>query len=78
MPRNDLHIESTHRQGSAVSPEKVFRPYKALNTYNGLCRTIKSQYYKNSVDNFICSGSFGATGVIRKIEEIKSDRTDEQ
>ena len=33
---------------------------------NGTCRTIKNQYYKNSIPNFESTGSFGATGVIDK------------
>ena len=37
----------------------------ALNTeYDGTCRTIKAQYYKNSMANFIRTDSFGAAGVI--------------
>ena len=41
---------------------------KVLNDEDGLCRTLKSQYQKNSVANFVRGGTFGATGVIRKIE----------
>ncbi len=74
--RSDLHLEVTHRQRSSVSYEKVLKPFKALNDYNGKCRTIKSQYYKNSIDNFLSQGSFGATGVIRKLEEVSNDWTD--
>lgn len=33
---------------------------------DGTCRTIKHQYYKTSIANFMSQGSFGATGVIRK------------
>ena len=51
----------------------ILRPYKALNGQNGSCRTIKSQYYKNSIDNFVVQGSFGATGVIRRIEKGNKD-----
>ncbi len=40
-----------------------------LNTMpDGTCRTIKNQYYKNSVSNFLSTGTFGATGVIEKCE----------
>ena len=35
---------------------------------DGTCRTIKYQYYKTSIANFLSHGSFGATGVIRKFE----------
>lgn len=37
----------------------------------GLCRTIKSQYHKNTITNFDRGGTFGATGVI-KIYELVS------
>lgn len=30
---------------------------------DGTCRTIKSQYYKNSLGNFIRGGGYGATAV---------------
>lgn len=41
---------------------------KGLNTMpDGSCRTIKYQYQKNSISNFESQGSFGATGVIRKM-----------
>ena len=33
---------------------------------NGTCRTIKNQYYKNSISNFESTGTFGATGVIER------------
>ena len=36
---------------------------------DGLCRTIKSQYYKTSPANFLRSGTFGATGVIEIVED---------
>ena len=53
---------------------------KAHNTMpNGTCRTIKSQYQKNSVDNFIRGGSYGATCVIRKIKyETKENNSSRQ
>ena len=31
---------------------------------NGTCRTIKSQYFKNSVANFFYQGTYGASGVL--------------
>ena len=53
---------------------RVIKPYKALNPYMGvICRTIKSQYWKNSISNFVSTGTFGATGVIRKLEDGKTD-----
>lgn len=46
---------------------------------NGTCRTLKSQYQKNSVGNFISQGSFGATCVIRKIKyENKTGNNDRE
>ena len=30
---------------------------------DGVCRTIKNQYYKTSLANFTSQGSFGGTGV---------------
>lgn len=45
----------------------------ALNTMpNGTCRTIKNQYYKNSIANFESQGSFGATGVIINVRKKHS------
>ena len=32
---------------------------------DGSCRTIKNQYYKNSLSNFIRDGTYGATGGIK-------------
>ena len=47
--------------------EIIFRGGRALNPdKNNTCRTIKSQYYKVSIANFMRTASFGATGVIRK------------
>ena len=40
------------------------QPYNA--DKEGLCRTLKSQYYKNGKTNFEQKGAFGATGVIEK------------
>ena len=47
-------------------------PYKPLNDQWGVCRTLKYQYQKNSISNFISKGSYGATAVIRK--KNNSDR----
>ena len=30
---------------------------------DGTCRTIKAQYFKNSLANFIAGGAFGATAI---------------
>lgn len=40
-------------------------------TPDGICRTIKSQYYKNSQANFIKQSDQGATGVIVNERENK-------
>ena len=41
------------------------------------CRTIKSQYYKNSLGNFIRGGGYGATAVIEIVyEQADSGRND--
>lgn len=41
--------------------------YRILNPMpDGTCRTIKNQYQKNSIKNFMSTGSWGATAVIRK------------
>jgi hypothetical protein len=41
------------------------RQSQPLNPYpDGTCRTIKEQYHKTSVANFLRVGSFAATGVI--------------
>ena len=39
---------------------------------DGSCRTIKSQYYKNSLGNFIRGGGYGATAVIEIVYESES------
>ncbi len=44
-----------------------------LNPYDdGTCRTIKSQYFKNSFANFFRWGGYGATGVI-VIEDVQTE-----
>lgn len=42
---------------------------------DGSCRTVKSQYYKNSLGNFIRGGGYGATAVIEIVYEGVSDNT---
>jgi hypothetical protein len=41
---------------------------KCIEAFNpsagGLCKTIKAQYFKNSLANFIHPGGYGATAVI--------------
>ena len=52
---------------------------RALNTMpDGTCRTLKSQYHKNSAANFVREGTFGATGVLRarNAEKDNSNRSD--
>ena len=48
---------------------------------DGSCRTLKSQYYKNSLGNFIRGGGYGATAVIEIVYEDRqtdSGRDDAQ
>lgn len=45
---------------------------------DGTCRTIKSQYYKNSLGNFIRGGGYGATAVIEIIYETDSLNSNRQ
>ena len=40
---------------------------------DGTCRTLKSQYFKNSVANFLHDGTWGATAVI-----VYEDEQDEE
>lgn len=53
-------------RGGGLQPKIMeIKRIEALNTMpDGSCRTIKNQYYKNSIDNFESHGTFGATGVI--------------
>ena len=47
--------------------DKCFESVMAINAMpNGTARTIKYQYQKNSIGNFLSQGSFGATGVLRR------------
>ena len=39
-----------------------------LNPQGGVCRTIKSQYYKSSVANFLLQTTRGATAVLIEYE----------
>ena len=45
---------------------------------DGTCRTIKAQYYKNSLGNFIRGGGYGATAVIEIVYETDSTDSDRQ
>lgn len=64
-------VDGKNRENDNPRTSKVvFHGGKPLNPMpNGTCRTIKYQYFKNSMGNFLSHGSFGATGVIRKIEQ---------
>ena len=45
---------------------------KPLNQHTqGIARTIKANYYKQSLANFTRGGSMGATGVIEYEDEIQ-------
>lgn len=41
---------------------------------DGTCRTIKNQYFKNSLANFESHGTWGATGVIELISEVTYEK----
>ena len=43
---------------------------------DGTCRTIKSQYAKNSVQNFESQSTFGATGVAQQTTDNRQQTTD--
>lgn len=50
-----------------------------LNTMpDGTCRTIKSQYFKNSIQNFENQSSYGATGIIVATRGRNSDNPSDQ
>jgi len=52
----------------------MVKAVKSLNPYeDGTCRTIKSQYYKNSLANFVRRGGYGATGVIKRYDKENND-----
>ncbi len=44
-----------YRRGYIVDPD---------DKDNDICRTIKAQYWKNSISNIFHKGTFGCTGVI--------------
>lgn len=57
----------TARENRGISKRQavgtaVVEPVNAMP--DGTCRTIKSQYFKNSIQNFENKGSYGATGVV--------------
>lgn len=52
---------------------------KPLNQHTqGIARTIKANYYKQSLANFTRGGSMGATGVIEYEEGEKSNNTNRE
>lgn len=57
-------------QNGVIEKDKIGNiEINPLNTMpDGSCRTIKSQYHKNSVQNFESESTYGATGVIEKIK----------
>ena len=63
--------------GASMQPQELWRlcmknvlPMNPMP--DGSCRTIKSQYYKNSLGNFIRGGGYGATAVIEIEYESES------
>lgn len=67
MFASELDTEETNEEPlNDVCVEIVSNNTEPFNTdKDGLCRTIKAQYYKNGMANFKDNGSFGATGVIQ-------------
>lgn len=59
----DRGISNCHSIGTAVVEPINDMP-------DGTCRTIKSQYFKNSIQNFESQGSYGATGVVSCLGNI--------
>lgn len=57
-----------HCCGGGNLEPKIFEN-TPINTNDGVCRTIKAQYFKNLLVNFLRSDSFGATGVATQIAE---------
>lgn len=50
------------------------RVSEPMNPYPGdTARTIKANYHKVSLDNFLRGGSFAATGVITIEEDVQED-----
>ena len=50
---------------------------KPLNQHTqGIARTIKANYYKQSLANFTRGGSMGATGVIEYEDKIQDSECD--
>lgn len=61
---SDKGICSTLSATDYKQPKQIAVAVEPLNDQDGMYRTIKSQYYKNSAANFIRQGSMGATGVL--------------
>lgn len=57
-------VHAVYPQQSEQGIIKIPSKYVLNPMPNGTCRTLKNQYYKNSISNFESIGSFGATGVI--------------
>ena len=54
---------------TSVQKDNLVMEKVALNTMpDGVCRTLKNQYAKNSISNFESKGTFGATGVIETVK----------
>ena len=70
MTKQNLEIRNADNANAITTVEKdsmIFEQTYPLNTMpDGVCRTIKEQYYKNSPANFVRDGTWGATGGIRK------------
>lgn len=56
-------MQGGYRQPLVVEGSNEELKSKAINTQDGLCRTIKAQYQQTSRANLCRQGTFGATGV---------------
>ena len=61
--------------GGGIQPKIMeIEIVEELNPMNdNTCRTIKNQYYKNSVPNFESHGTFGASGVVQIKQATKDE-----
>lgn len=59
-----------------VNMRKIVLPLNPMP--DGSCRTVKSQYYKNSLGNFIRGGGYGATAVIEIVYDSEIQGSGDQ
>lgn len=67
--RLELNSQGICNTLTSVQKDNLVMERVALNTMpDGVCRTLKNQYAKNSISNFENKGTFGATGVIETVK----------